>query len=41
MELRAALGVWHERIPNYRIADGAELVYSVNPRAPHNLPLVW
>jgi len=41
MELRAALDVWHARIPEYRIADGTELVYSVNPRAPHNLPLVW
>ncbi len=41
MELRAALDVWHARIPEYEIADGAELVYSVNPRAPHNLPLVW
>ena len=26
MELRAALDVWHSRIPEYRIADGAELV---------------
>jgi cytochrome P450 len=41
MELRAALDVWHARIPEYQIADGAELVYSVNPRAPHHLPLVW
>jgi cytochrome P450 len=41
MELRAALDVWHARIPDYRIAEGAELTYSVNPRAPHHLPLVW
>ncbi|HXY91943.1 MAG TPA: cytochrome P450 [Acidimicrobiia bacterium] len=41
MELRAALDVWHARIPDYRIADATELVYSVNPRAPHHLPLVW
>jgi cytochrome P450 len=41
MELRAALDVWHARIPDYRIADGAELTYSVNPRAPHHLPFVW
>jgi cytochrome P450 len=41
MELRAALDEWHRRIPDYRIADGAELTYSVNPRAPHHLPLVW
>jgi cytochrome P450 len=41
MELRIALRAWHERIPNYRIPDGVELQYSVNPRAPHQLPLVW
>lgn len=41
LELSVALNVWHERIPDYRIADGAELVYSGNPRAPHHLPLVW
>jgi len=41
MELRAALDVWHQRIPDYRIADKADLTYSVNPRAPHHLPLVW
>lgn len=33
--------VWHERIPNYEIAPGTELLYSGNPRAPHRLPLVW
>jgi cytochrome P450 len=41
MELRVAMDVWHSRIPNYRIPDGVELTYSVNPRAPHHLPLVW
>jgi cytochrome P450 len=41
LELRVALSEWHRRIPDYRIPDGTELVYSVNPRAPHNLPLVW
>jgi cytochrome P450 len=41
MEMRAALGAWHERIPRYDIAPGAELIYSGNPRAPHRLPLVW
>jgi cytochrome P450 len=41
MELRAAMDVWHSRIPNYRIREGVELTYSVNPRAPHHLPLVW
>lgn len=41
MEMRVALEAWHERIPDYRIATGAQLVYSANPRAPHHLPLVW
>jgi cytochrome P450 len=41
MELRAALDVWHQRIPQYRIPDEVELTYSINPRAPHHLPLVW
>ena len=36
-----AMDAWHRRIPDYRVADGAELVYSGNPRAPHHLPLVW
>jgi cytochrome P450 len=41
MELHTALTVWHERIPDYAIAPGTELVYTGNPRAPHRLPLVW
>jgi cytochrome P450 len=41
MELQVALEVWHQRIPNYGIEEGVELVYSGNPRAPHYLPLVW
>jgi cytochrome P450 len=41
MEMRVALEVWHERIPDYAIAPGRQLVYSGNPRAPHELPLVW
>lgn len=41
MELRAAFDVWHSRIPDYRIPDGVELTYSVNPRAPHSLPLIF
>jgi cytochrome P450 len=41
LELRVAMDVWHDRIPEYAIPDGVELVYSVNPRAPHHLPLVW
>ncbi len=41
MELHTALTVWHERIPDYRIKAGEELVYSGNPRAPHHLWLTW
>ena len=41
MELRAALDVWHSRIPDYEIPEGVELRYSMNPRAPHHLPLTW
>ena len=41
MEMHVALEAWHARIPDYRIAPGAELVYSGNPRAPHHFPLVW
>ncbi len=41
MELRAALDVWHSRIPDYDIPEGVELRYSANPRAPHTLPLTW
>jgi cytochrome P450 len=41
LELVTALQVWHDRIPNYRIADGTDLLYTGNPRAPHVLPLAW
>ena len=41
LELRVAFDAWHRRIPDCRIPDGTELHYSINPRAPHNLPLVW
>jgi cytochrome P450 len=41
MEMQVAMEAWHRRIPYYEIAAGAELHYSGNPRAPHNLPLVW
>jgi cytochrome P450 len=41
LELHTALAVWHERIPDYSIASGTELVYTTNPRAPRTLPLVW
>jgi cytochrome P450 len=41
LEIQAALEEFHARIPNYRIADGFELRYSHDPRAPRQLPLVW
>ena len=41
MEMVVAMEAWHQRIPDYRIKPGAELVYSGNPRAPHRFPLVW
>lgn len=41
LELTIALNAWLSRIPNFSVAEGVELVYSGNPRAPHNLPLVW
>ena len=41
MELRVALEEWHRLIPNYAIAEGAELLYSQGLRAVENLKLVW
>ena len=41
MEMHVALEAWHQRIPDYEIEPGAELVYTGNPRAPHHFPLVW
>jgi cytochrome P450 len=41
MEMVVALQTWHDRIPDYQIRDGVQLLYSGNPRAPHHLPLVW
>jgi len=41
MEMVVALEAWHERIPNYRVKPGATLVYSGNPRCPHDFPLEW
>jgi cytochrome P450 len=40
-ELRVALEEWHRRIPDYRIADGTELSYSLGIRQSTELPLVW
>ena len=41
MEMVVAMDVWHQRLPEYRVKSGANLVYTGNPRAPHSLPLVW
>jgi len=41
MELRAALEVWHERIPHYRIKEGETPTYSPGIREVQYLPLVW
>ena len=41
MEMHVALEAWHQRIPDYEIEPGVELVYTGNPRAPHHFPLVW
>ena len=41
VELRIALEEWHRRIPDYRIADGTDLTYSLGIRQTAELPLVW
>jgi cytochrome P450 len=41
LELRIALDEFHRRIPDYRIAEGAELHYSLGIRQAENLPLVF
>jgi cytochrome P450 len=41
MELRVTLEEWHRRIPNYRLAEGIELMYSQGLRQVENLELVW
>jgi cytochrome P450 len=41
MELRIALEELHARIPDYRLADGAEVHFSTGIRQAHSLPLVW
>ena len=40
-EMRTAITAWHELIPEYRIADGAELMARGGQIALLNLPLVW
>jgi cytochrome P450 len=41
LELRVALDEFHQRIPDYRIADGADVHYSLGIRQAENLPLVF
>ncbi len=41
VELQVALAEWHRRIPDYRLADGAELSFSPGIRQTTPLPLVW
>ena len=40
-ELRIALREWHRRIPDYQLAEGAELTYLPGLRQVVSLPLVW
>jgi len=41
MELRVALEEWHQAIPDYRLVDGIELLYSQGLRSVDNLELAW
>ncbi|MGH3577056.1 MAG: cytochrome P450 [Mycobacterium sp.] len=41
LELRIALREWHLRIPDYRLAPGAELIYQPGLRQIEKLPLVF
>ena len=42
LELRVALEEWHRRIPDYAVADGAEVTFHIGGVAGvDNLPLVW
>jgi cytochrome P450 len=41
LELRVALEEFHARIPDYRIAEGAEVHYSTGIRQTEHLPLVF
>ncbi|MDV3124463.1 cytochrome P450 [Mycobacterium sp. 21AC1] len=40
-ELRIALEEWHRRIPDYRVATGAQMVESGSQLGLETLPLVW
>ena len=41
MELRVALEEWHKAIPDYRVREGVDLLYTQGLRAVENLELVW
>jgi cytochrome P450 len=41
LELRVALVVLHRRIPDYRVANGADITMSPAIRQAYGLPLVW
>jgi cytochrome P450 len=41
LELRTALREWHQRVPEYRLAPGAELAYQNGLRQIDHLPLVF
>jgi cytochrome P450 len=41
LELRVALEEWHRRIPDYHIADGAEIHWSPGIRQAGQLPFSW
>ncbi|HVA73668.1 MAG TPA: cytochrome P450 [Acidimicrobiales bacterium] len=41
LELRIAMREWHRRIPDYHIAEDAELVWTPMLRAVHEMPLVF
>ncbi len=41
MELRVALEEWHAAVPEYTLAEGIELLYSVGLRSVENLELTW
>jgi len=41
LELRIAMREWHRRIPDYHIAEGAELLWTPMLRAVHEMPLIF
>lgn len=42
MELRTVVRTWHQRIPEYSLAPGADLVWNSSPlRGVDHLPLAW